>query len=226
MKEVWLRKTGAEELVLFFSGWGMDSAPAAALFARSVEQGFRGDMVAFHDYRSLQCSAELCRAVEYYPRRTLLAWSLGVWVAERSAVPSPHVAVAVNGTPCPRHAVLGIEPAVFDATLESYSEENKVRFNRRMCGSREVLRHFTAISPTREAADQQEELRRIREALLGGQAEKSSGWSYSKAIIGLNDAIFLPQSQRSAWEGTEQRFIAEMPHWPFFHQSTIMELTA
>jgi len=42
MKEVWLRKTGTEELALFFSGWGMDSAPAEALFARSVEMGVSG----------------------------------------------------------------------------------------------------------------------------------------------------------------------------------------
>ena len=226
MKEVWLRKTGAEELVLFFSGWGMDSAPAKALFARSVEQGFRGDMVAFHDYRSPQCSAELCLAAEEYPRRTLLAWSLGVWAAGRSGVPVPHFAVAVNGTLYPRHADLGIDPAVFDATPESYSEENRVRFNRRMCGSREVLRHFTTMSSMRGAADQQEELRLIRKAISGGPAEKPTGWSYSRAIIGLKDAIFLPESQRSAWEGTGQRIVSEMPHWPFFHHSTIMELTA
>jgi len=77
MKEVWLRKTGTEELALFFSGWGMDSAPAEALFARSVEMGFRGDMVAFHDYRSPECSAELRRAVEEYPRRILFGMVTG-----------------------------------------------------------------------------------------------------------------------------------------------------
>jgi len=77
-----------------------------------------------------------------------------------------------------------------------------VRFNRRMCGSREVLRHFSAISSTRAAFDQQEELGRIRELLLAEPVREPSGWNYSRALIGLKDAVF-PLNPK-AWPGRER----------------------
>ena len=92
-----------------------------------------------------------------YKEVTVVAWSLGVFVATLAlaGLRLPIVrAVAINGTLFPMHDTLGIPPKIFLGTLENLSEEGRKRFNRRMCGSREVLRMYEQVPsrPPRRAA--------------------------------------------------------------------------
>ncbi len=101
------------ELLLFFAGWGMDSALAEHLWAHDDKEGFGMDILAFHDYGSLEISPGIREHFESYSKITLIAWSLGVWAAAHAALPRVDRAVALNGTLRPLSERYGISPEVF-----------------------------------------------------------------------------------------------------------------
>ncbi len=221
----WLKHEGTDELLIFFNGWGMDERIGEHLLANSLEKGWNGDMLICYNYSVLQLDMDVIEQVKHYKHRRLIAWSFGVWAAQQIPLPPIEQALAINGTLYPIDAEKGIRAEVFQATLSSWSEENRHRFNRRMCGSNEALALFTTIAPIRSANDQQQELERLQ-ASLWTRKTGTGNWRYSHAILGERDLIFPLQSQKTAWQGTPQTIIANMPHFPFLHFTTIQELLA
>ena len=226
MKTLWLRKEGSGELILFFNGWGMDHHIAAHLLADSLAAGFTHDLLVCYDYRLLEPEEGFMDSISRYGKVTLIAWSFGVWAASQIELPSLNGAIAINGTLQPVSEDKGITPEVFQATLSTYSEENRNRFNRRMCGSRQALALFESMVPDRTALDQQEELARLQELLQSRSLTSSVSWHFTHALIGGRDLVFPAQQQYNAWHGVPQTIIAEMAHFPFFHFRTFQELLA
>jgi pimeloyl-[acyl-carrier protein] methyl ester esterase len=227
MKTTWLRKEGAEELLLFFNGWGMDRCIADYLLGESLSEGFFADLLLFHDYRTLEPEQDVMREASRYSRITIVAWSFGVWVAQHTELPPIDRAIAINGTLYPVNEKRGISPQIFQATLATWSEKNRSRFNRRMCGTDEVLALFSGMSPDRTAVDQQEELARLQEHVLTQPGSTgSTAWRYDHAIIGGRDLVFPAEQQYQAWKGFSQTVIADMPHFPFFHFRNLQEVLA
>ena len=226
MKTAWLRKKGAEELLVFFNGWGMDHRIAAWLLHESLSAGFSGDMLACYDYHTLETEEGFMNGISRYSRITVVAWSFGVWAAQHTELPPIGRAIAINGTLHPVDAGMGIPPEVFQATLSTYSDENRLRFNRRMCGTREALELFSCIAPERETSDQLTELKRLQEHLLNRTITRSAAWHYNHAVIGGRDCVFPLQHQLHAWEGVPQTVIADMPHFPFYYFRNLQEVLA
>ncbi len=224
MKTVWLRKEGAEELLLFFNGWGMDRRIADYLLAESLSDGFASDLLLCYDYSSLEPGPGFIDEVSRYGRITLVAWSFGVWVAQHIELPPISYAIAINGTLHPVSAEKGINHEVFQATLAAWSEKSRSSFNRRMCGTGEILALFSSMSPDRSAADQRAELVQLQEHFLAPNSAGSIAWRYDHAIIGGRDLVFPAQQQYQAWKGVPQTVIADMPHFPFFHFSNLQEV--
>jgi biotin synthesis protein BioG len=226
MKTAWLRKEGAEELLLFFNGWGMDRRIGEYLLGESLAEGFDADVLLCYDYSTLVPEPDVMREVSRYCRITILAWSFGVWVAQHIELPPIERAIAINGTLHPVNAEKGINHQVFQATLATYSEKSRSRFNRRMCGTGEVLDLFSGMSPDRAAADQREELERLQEHFLIQDSTGSAPWRYDHVIIGGRDLVFPAEQQYHAWRGIPQTVIADMPHFPFFHFRNLQEVLA
>ena len=224
MKTTWIRKEGAEELLLFFNGWGMDRRIGDHLLSESLSDGFDADILLCHDYRTLEPEPFVMSEVSQYSRITVVAWSFGVWVAQHTELPPIERAIAINGTLHPVNAERGINPQVFQATLATWSEKSRNRFNRRMCGTGEVLSLFSGMSPDRNAADQQAELERLQEHLLTQGSAGGAAWRYDHAIIGGRDLVFPAEQQYHAWRGLPQTVIADMPHFPFFHFRNLQEV--
>jgi len=224
MKTAWIRKEGAEELLLFFNGWGLDGRIGTHLLSESLPE-FTHDLLVFHDYCSLEPEPEVMEEISRYNHITIVAWSFGVWAAQHTTLPPITKAIAINGTLYPINAEKGITPDVFQATLSSWSEENRHRFNRRMCGSSEALSLFSSMSPDRTVADQKEELRLLKEHVQASGAT-SAPWSYDHAIIGGRDLVFPAQQQYLAWKGVPQTVISDMPHFPLLHFRTLQEVMA
>jgi len=225
MKTEWLRKEGAEKLLLFFNGWGMDARLGAHLCRESLSEEFSHDLLLCYDYRTLALATEVMEVLACYKDITIIAWSFGVWVAQHTALPPITRAIAINGTLDPVNAEKGIAPEVFEATLSGWSEENRHRFNRRMCGSNEALSLFSTMFPDRTAADQKEELMHLKEYVQAA-GTTTAAWSYDHAIIGGRDLVFPAQQQYQAWKGVPQTVISDMPHFPFFHFTTLQEVMA
>ncbi|WP_076790219.1 DUF452 family protein [Chlorobium sp. KB01] len=230
MKTEWLRKEGSDELLLFFNGWGMDGRIARHLLDVSLREGvdedFNADLLACYDYRNLEPEAEFMDDVSRYTEITVIAWSFGVWAAQQIMLPPIQRALALNGTLYPVDERKGIPPGVFQATLASYSEENRNRFNRRMCGSSEAFVCFSAMASARDTAEQKEELERLNSHVQSRSQPSTPEWQYSHAIIGGRDLVFPAEQQYAAWRGVPQTIIGDMAHFPFFHFSTLQELLA
>ncbi len=230
MKTAWLKQGGAEELLLLFNGWGMDSCLGYHLLATSLENEFPQDLLICYDYRTLDLEQVVMDEIGRYRRITIVAWSFGVWVAQQTRLPAITRAIAINGTLYPVHEEMGIRPGVFEATLSTWSEESRQRFNRRMCGSSEALTLFTSIAPDRSATSQQEELEQLKGHLLRSEATGTGAtgapWSYDHAIIGKRDLVFPARQQYAAWEKLPKTVIADMPHFPFHHFRNLQEVLA
>lgn len=221
MKCDWIIRRGCGELLLFFSGWGMDRRLSDRL-AQSMPDAQAFDLLACHDYSTAEIDPGTYEALCSYDRLTVVAWSFGVWAAVHTKLPGVSHAVALNGTLFPVDRERGIAPEVFQATLDSYSDENRRRFNRRMCGSGEALDYFLATEPLRSTASQKEEL-----AAFAGRFETSAclhSFRYDHVIIGGRDMIFPAAGQFAAWNGYGQTVIADMPHYPFFHLDGFREV--
>jgi biotin synthesis protein BioG len=221
MKCDWIVRQGFGELLLFFAGWGMDRRLADGL-AASVPASRGCDLLSCSDYRTGEIDSVTRNAFAAYDRITVVAWSFGVWTAVHTDLPMVSRAVALNGTLFPVDSRRGIAPEVFHATLEGYSDENRRRFSRRMCGSSDALDHFLSMEPQRSTASQKEEL-----ASFAGRLETISGapgFRYDHVIIGGRDMIFSPACQFAAWKGYAQTVIADMPHYPFFHLDGFREV--
>ena len=109
---------GRPRLLLFFCGW----SASPALF-HSLQSEPDQDVWLVSDYRNLTFDADLSA----YQSVTLLAWSLGVWVAEQLFADESSVhwerKIAINGTGCPVHDTEGIPEAIFRGTLENLTPD-------------------------------------------------------------------------------------------------------
>ena len=155
-------KTGNSQLLLVFSGW----AASPEVF-RQLETEPDTDLWICYDYRGMDFEGE---ALSGYRKIRLVAWSLGVWAASVMFGKKPvsfTEAIAVNGTPCPVHDRWGIPETIFRGTLDNVTEEGMRRFNRRMCGKRDIasLRADTASSARRHPGRIGVPVRRNKESL-------------------------------------------------------------
>ena len=166
------------------------------------------DLLTLYDYRDLEQSDDLADLPwSSYQTVTIVAWSLGVWAAEQvvphwSALPSARRLIAVAGSPYPMHDLWGIPKAIFIGTLEGLTDENRQRFNRRMCGGKRYKQLYDILSerPTTELRD---ELQAVYDSLATPKASESTPHTrlaWDLAIIGERDQIFPAKNLSTLWK--------------------------
>ena len=184
------RETGSE-VILFFTGWGMDETP----FIHYLPQ--HRDLIICYDYRSLDFDKTL---LSTYTQIQVVAWSMGVWAASQIMKQYPSLplsqSIAINGTLSPIHETKGITPTIFEGTLRGLNEQSLQKFQRRMCGSAADYKAFQTVAPQRPVEELKEELAAIQKQYL---SLPPSDFAWQRAIIGKSDRIFLPDSQWLAW---------------------------
>lgn len=202
----------SEKLLLFFAGW----SASAEVFARlEAEQGT--DVMLCYDYRDTAFAEDLSRYNEIH----LIAWSMGVRMAEL-AVGGKYsfaTATAINGTPCPIDDAFGIPEKIFRGTLHNLTADGLRRFNRRMCGSREILARYEAF-PARPIEEIRDELQHIYDLCHSQSAEmpgnEAASIAWTRAIIGSADHIFPTANQHNYWHGRCPLTEITSPHYPFY----------
>ena len=207
MKTVFLRRSGGDELLIFFNGWSRDASDVSAL-------NLAFDVLEVHDYTDLNPD-ELFRLIRPYSRLHLAAWSLGVWAAAAVFEHSGfrfESALAINGTLYPVHPEFGIAPDIFDGTIANWPDAGaRDRFLRRMAGSGSAAQRLP--KPDRSPEDQQNELIAIRKQ-CGERSVPAN--PYTKAVLGQRDRIIPFASQERFWAGQGITVVtAELPHYPF-----------
>lgn len=199
MKQIFLLKSNASHLCLFFAGWGMDETPFRSYHPADC------DLMICYDYRSLDFNESLLKG---YASITLIAWSMGVWVASLVMHQLPvKQSIAINGTLYPIDESRGISPAIFEGTLRGLNNVSLQKFQRRMCSTSAAYKAFLEISPKRSVEELKEELAAIKQHYLSAL---ESEYHWHKAIIGSADRIFPSENQRCAWSRKETTVIQEM----------------
>lgn len=166
------------------------------------------DLLTLYDYRILELSDDLADLPwNSYEAVTIVAWSLGVWAAEQvvphwSILPTKQRLIAVAGSPYPMHDQWGIPKQIFVGTLEGLTDENRQRFNRRMCGGKRYKQLYDILSerPTTELRD---ELQAVYDSLATPEASESTPHTrlaWDLAIIGERDQIFPAKNLSTLWK--------------------------
>ncbi|OOF71461.1 pimeloyl-ACP methyl esterase BioG family protein [Rodentibacter caecimuris] len=187
MKYLWHNKQ-KQNLILYFAGWG---TPVSAINHLILPKGY--DLLICYDYQDLRLDFEF----SLYQEIRVVAWSMGVWVAERvlSGIPLQS-ATAINGTGKPYDEQCGIPPDIFDATLNNFTEQNRLKFERRMCGK--MLTNYQQLGEQRSFSDLHLELTALFYAIKQDECTDLLSWTH--AIIAEQDKIFSAQHQQAYWQ--------------------------
>ncbi len=218
MKFSWLRKDDSPHLLIFYNGWGMDEQVVRHLESDNM------DICACHDYREVPSDAP--DHWSNYRRITIIAWSLGVtvanWHLSKLDLPVTRT-IAINGTLSPINDRFGIPEAIYWGTHESLNKKNLEKFFKRMCGDTTSFEKFQDRAPRRRIEEQQEEL--VALANLSRKAvDKPPKWHH--AVSAKNDRIFPFKNQRFFWKQYRHATISELntAHFPFFHWTSWTQL--
>ena len=218
MKQQFLSQQGSTRLILFFCGWGMDEHLLADLPTGEC------DLLCCFDYHDLTFDVSM---LEGYKEITVMAWSLGVWVAS-NVLPQKELpitySIAVNGTLNPIDNEQGIPPHIFQGTIDHLDERGLRKFNRRMCNTAEEYEQFMKQASNRSVNDLKEELVCLRDLILNGREksdctfketgendtvghtslsseEEKPGWFWNRVYVSQTDRIFPCDNQLKAWQG-------------------------
>ena len=207
-----LRRAHNKRLLLFFNGWGMDAHVVEHLAIAPDS-----DALAVYDYRRVSIGLNVAALCDSYDDVTVIGWSMGVWAYAQVCAALAGVVkrvIAINGTAQPIHTEFGIDPGVYQATLDQFSAETREKFFRRMCGSSSVFAQFQARLPQRPLPDQRRELRAIQQTASTCSDESPR---VDLALIGKQDRIIPAANQARYWQGRAgHMMMIDAPHYPFF----------
>ncbi|MFZ7142321.1 DUF452 family protein [Avibacterium avium] len=176
-------------LIIYFAGWG---TPASTVSHLALPENT--DLLLCYDYQDLALNVDLSP----YSQIRVVAWSMGVWVANQVLGQTPLVsATAINGTGKPCDDAMGIPQAVFVGTLEQLDERNLTKFQRRMCGDNATFEQYNQLAGQRNWQQVRSELGELYQSIQQ-DSEKSLNWT--KAIVGEKDRIFPSQNQLNFWQ--------------------------
>lgn len=206
MNLFWMNRQQNKKCILFFTGWGMDENAIRHL-------GHTGyDLCMLNNYQSIE---SLPAHNLDYEEIDVVAWSLGVWVAEQVLAPSRiriTQSIAINGTSHPIHNEWGIPETIFTSTLHKWNEKNRIKFNMRMMGGKQNYLQYHSLLSKRVVDHQKKELQAITQQY---KADRKVGLNWDKVIIGANDLILPPQNQLNWWTGKSRIVKSAIPHFPF-----------
>ena len=132
-----------------------------------------------------------------YQQIRVVAWSMGVWVAERVLQGiTLQSATAVNGTGLPCDDSFGIPYAIFKGTLENLEENTRSKFERRICGDKVSFERYQQFS-ARPFNEIHQELTALFAMIQ--QDKRTDLIHWTNTWISSRDKIFIPANQHQYW---------------------------
>lgn len=215
-----ITKEGNKTLLIYFTGWGTTPEVVSHL---PIPEDW--DYLTAYDYRELNPSD--LPDLKEYQRVHLVAWSMGVCAADELAPYLPHLtkAIAINGTVLPVNDRYGIPNEIFKGTLDRLDDENRARFNRRMCGGKKLLAVFNSFSQ-RSTEDLRRELTVVYERGRSMSEEMAPRLPWTSAIVSEKDLIVPSDNQIAYWERQQVpiRFVEGAGHYVMMEFSSWQEL--
>ncbi len=206
MEKHWLRREGADKLVVFMLGW----AAGHTLVEHIRPPGY--DVLCVCDYRETEGLPE----VTPYRDKYLFAWSFGVLMAEALLKDMDFTrAVALNGTPLPADDMFGIGRRRLDLTLRQLATQGMEQFDRRAYGE-----HYELLAGRLSPRSLQDNIQELRELQYIAETQPHAAIKWDKAIVGERDVIFPPQNMLAYWG--ERAELLPLPHYPFADANIIL----
>lgn len=180
MKYKWLNNKNNANLIVFFNGWGMDESVVKHLDAEIY------DVLMFYNYNTLDTDFDF-NFFNNYNKKYLVAWSMGVMVATN--FPDKYIRkTAVNGTLKPINAKFGINPKIYELTINGFNEKSCEKFIQNMFNSK------VDLNISRNFEEQKSELSAIK------NYSSNDNFKYDKIFISNNDKIFPTKNQVAFWD--------------------------
>ncbi|MFI3315437.1 MAG: DUF452 family protein [Rikenellaceae bacterium] len=202
MKQEWLKKENSnKKLVIFFAGWSCDKEQFDG-----VMDFENCDIYITYDYTTIE---PLEINYTTYSKITVIAWSLGVYVASTTSLPGDSITIAINGSPIPVDNKFGIPKKSFELTISSLRDHGMALFNRR------ISKGVDNFTPTSRQIDPLVNELTSLYATIQTNPANCKAWEY--AIIAQNDLIFPPQNLLNYWnkKAIFAPILIEAPHYPF-----------
>ncbi|MCD8073164.1 MAG: DUF452 family protein [Alistipes sp.] len=218
MQVEWLKQQNNPRLAVVVLGWASDGN----IVRHIIPCGW--DAVCLYDHRGIKdiLSGKVTPPVLFepgkYPETTLIAWSFGIWAAERLMGrdgPIPALfdkAVALNGTPFPVDELLGIGSRRLAVTVRGLAGGGKDAFDRKAYGP-----CYGPLSAKLSPRTLEDDIRELQELTRASATPYTPTIKWSRALIGTYDEIFPPENMKRYW-GNKGK---EVPlyHYPFGEES-------
>ena len=190
MQQIFLQQQHSKNLVLIFLGYGQDQNPF-----KSLNTVTKDDIAIVFDYQDLSFDESL---YQEYESITLIAWSMGVMIAPivLSNTAKLFKKIAVNGTVQGIDDTLGIPPSLWQATIDSLTEQTYLKFVRRMCSDTSLYEEYLQNKPQRALESFKSELISLQAI---AKQRKQNNFEYDLAIVGNKDKIIAPKRQLLSW---------------------------
>ena len=195
MNYKWLRNKNSNKLIIFFNGWGMDDFIVSSLDYKDCEDY---DVIVLYDYNNLDFDLDFGG----YSEKHIVAWSMGVMIADMFDFVNVVSSTAICGTPKAIDDTYGIPEKIYNLTVRGFSELSAVKFMKRMFLSEPEISKFS----DRTFESQKSELIKMLEYKPAGKR------NYTRAIVADSDKIIPAANQLNYWEKPE---IIHCGHCPF-----------
>lgn len=205
------KNNGKKSLLIFFSGWATDFHPFARLFSDEY------DLLFVWDYRDTSFGFDFSPYDEIHAA----SFSYGVFMSQFVDLPPLKSNIAICGTLCPIDKEFGINPKMFDLTLNTLCEATLEKFYKNMFDTPDLYEKFLNAKNSGHIDIpalklELENIKRLSALLLHGR-------EFTHSIIAENDRIIPTRAQDNFWNGKTDIKYVKSGHFPFF-QYTMDEL--
>lgn len=202
----------AEDLIVFFAGWGCDDNQFVNLHDRK-------NVLILYDYQNLRLDFDFSA----YKNIDVLAYSAGVFVAAvlSDKIPGVKRKVALCGNPYLFDEKLGLSAATV-AALKAITLDNYLEFRRKyMVYSEDEYEKYNELQSLRTIESCQSELESLQK--MYQQSADTIRPKFDKAIIAENDLLFNPAAQKEFYQ-EKLRIIPHARHHVFFKFTSFADI--
>lgn len=202
----------AEDLIVFFAGWGCDDNQFVNLHDRK-------NVLILYDYQNLRLDFDFSA----YKNIDVLAYSAGVFVAAvlSDKIPGVKRKIALCGNPYLFDEKLGLSAATV-AALKAITLDNYLEFRRKyMVYSEDEYEKYNELQSLRTIESCQSELESLQK--MYQQSADTIRPEFDKAIIAENDLLFNPAAQKEFYQ-EKLRIIPHARHHVFFKFTSFADI--
>ncbi len=189
MKSVWLNKKNNKNIIIFFAGWSFDETPFKHLDCDD------NDVLIIYDYNTLLIPEEL-NDLSTYENKTLIAWSMGVFVAckLKDLFTDFDNKIAINGTTSPVDDTYGIPIRMFELTLKHAQKGLEGKFYQNLFITEDEYNLYLSNPVQRSIENRVSELENLY-TLIKNKNNLDCIKFYDFAVVSEYDKIIPPKNQ-------------------------------